>query len=202
MKLPTFHHEQRLAEKGYQFIAGVDEVGCGALAGPVMAGAVILPKWCSLEGVKDSKAMTPAAREALFPKIQEVAIAWSVGSASVEEIAQFNIRQATFLAMKRAIEQLQQTDHLLVDAWDIPGITLPQASVVKGDQKVLSIAAASIIAKVIRDRLMADYHDQYPEYGFRQHKGYATAKHREAIQDFGPCPIHRLTYKTFQPPLV
>ena len=202
MKIPTFHHEQRLAEKGYQFIAGVDEVGCGALAGPVMAGAVILPKWCSLEGVKDSKAMTPAAREALFPKIQEVAIAWSVGSASVEEIAQFNIRQATFLAMKRAIEQLQQTDHLLVDAWDIPGITLPQASVVKGDQKVLSIAAASIIAKVIRDRLMADYHDQYPEYGFRQHKGYATAKHREAIQDFGPCPIHRLTYKTFQPPLV
>src|SRR3989339_529372 len=182
--LPTFEYEQELYKKGYQFVIGIDEVGCGALAGAVYAGAVIFPKTFSLKGINESKALSSIKREEWVPIIKEQAIAWSIGIASVEEIAQMNIRQATFLAMRRAIEQIPQGDHLLVDAWTIPHVSLPQKSVIKGDQNIISIAAASILAKVTRDHYMVELHEIYPEYGFADHKGYGTKKHQLAITKY------------------
>lgn len=198
MRLPTFQVEKSLWKAGFRLVAGVDEAGCGALAGPVVAGAAILPFDSRLGMIRDSKLLSPTAREGLYPLIIERAVAWGVGSASVEEISTLNIRQAGLLAMRRAVEALaQQPDHLLVDAWTIPGLSLPQRGIIKGDRLVKSIAAASVLAKVTRDRLMADLAQTYPAYGFEIHKGYGTALHQTAIKKYGPCPAHRLTYRTF-----
>ncbi len=198
MRPPTFQVEKSLWKAGFRLVAGVDEAGCGALAGPVVAGACILPFDSRLGDVRDCKLLSPTAREELFPLIQERAIAWGVGSASVEEISTLNIRQAGLLAMRRAVEALaKRPDHLLVDAWTIPGVELPQRGIIKGDRLVKSIAAASILAKVTRDRLMAELAKAYPAYGFEIHKGYGTAFHQTAIKKHGPCPAHRLTYRTF-----
>jgi ribonuclease HII len=194
---PTLEQELHLTKQGYQVIVGVDEAGCGALAGPVLAGAVVLPLDCDLQGVRDSKLITERMREELYPLITQQATAWAVGSASVEEIFTTGIRQATYLAMRRAIGQIKEVDHVLVDAWTIPELAISQQGIIRGDQTVKSIAAASIIAKVTRDRQMFVYHEQYPKYEFAKHKGYGTKKHQEMIALYGPCPIHRLGYKTF-----
>lgn len=197
-KTPTFQYERALLAQGYQTIVGVDEVGCGALAGPVFAGAVVLPLRSSLGSLRDSKLLSQKQREILYPLITERATAWAVASASVEEIFEIGIRQATFLAMRRAVQQIRAAEVLLVDAWKIPQVDLPQINVIRGDRQIKSIAAASVVAKVTRDRLMATYAEQFPVYGFEKHKGYGTASHRLAIQQHGPCLIHRLGYKLFQ----
>lgn len=201
MSQPNFLLEKQAFSKGYRCIVGVDEVGCGALAGPVFAAAVVLPTNSTISGLNDSKKLTEKKREELFEQIKEEAEQFAIGQASIEEIAQLNIRQATFLAMRRAILEISGVDFILVDGWEISRCALPQQVVIKGDQKVKSIAAASILAKVSRDRLMKGFHEQYPVYGFDAHKGYATQKHRDAIKEHGACPIHRLSYKTFQPNL-
>jgi ribonuclease HII len=197
-KIPTFQYERMLIAQGFRMIVGVDEAGCGALAGPVSAGAVVLPLNSRLGALRDSKLLSPEQRDVLYPLIIKKAIAWAVGIASVEEIAQFNIRGATFLAMRRAVAQIEGTQVLLVDAWKIPAIDLPQYNIVRGDLLIKSIAAASVVAKVTRDRMMRELHDQYPDYRFDMHKGYGTDFHRRAIETYGPCPIHRLSYKIFE----
>lgn len=198
MTIPTFSEERALIKEGYRMIVGVDEVGCGALAGPVMAGAVVLPLNSKIAKLKDSKLLTPTSREALYPLVIERASAWAIGRAEVEEIAEHGLREATYMAMRRAIAQIDEVEFILVDAWTIPGLKIPQRGIVKGDRQVKSIAAASLVAKVTRDREMMVYAEQYPEYGFDAHKGYGTKAHRAAIKAHGPCPIHRLSYKTFQ----
>lgn len=194
---PTFKYERELMAKGFRVIVGVDEAGCGALAGPVCAGAVVLPIGSRLGLLRDSKLLSPKQRDGLYDLIVERAERFAVGMASVEEITALNIRQATFLAMRRAVAQIEGAQTLLVDAWKIPGVDLPQQGVIHGDRLIKSIAAASIIAKVARDRLMCEYAARFPLYGFDVHKGYGTALHHRAIAEFGPCPIHRLGYKTF-----
>lgn len=190
--------EMRAYEREYDscaFICGVDEAGRGPLAGPVAAGAVILPKDCRILYLNDSKKLSPKRRQELFEEIKEKAIAWNVGLASPERIDEINILQATYEAMAAAIRGLKVTPQVLLnDAVTIPGIDLPQVSIVKGDAKSVSIAAASILAKVTRDRMMEEYDSLYPEYGFGKHKGYGTAAHIQAIKEYGPCPIHRLTF--------
>ncbi len=189
--------ENRLRGQGYTLICGVDEVGRGPLAGPVMAGAVILPPDTELviPGVDDSKKVSPKKRAELYGIIQEKAIAWAVGAADVETIDRINILQATMLAMRRAIEQLDpQPDALLVDALTLHDISIPQQSIVHGDARSVSIAAASILAKVTRDTLMEELDELYPQYGFRDNKGYGTAAHIAAIREYGPCPIHRKSF--------
>ena len=194
---PSFKIERELQAQGMGRIVGVDEAGCGALAGPVVAGAVILPLDFESDDVRDSKLLSEQKRENLYPLIVDRAIAWATGSASVDEIGRLNIRGATLLAMRRAVEAIELVDYVLVDAWTIPGIPHPQRGIIRGDQTVMSIAAASIIAKVTRDRIMREHALRYPEYGFEIHKGYGTARHQEAIKTQGPCLIHRLSYKTF-----
>lgn len=189
--------ENRLRGQGYTLICGVDEVGRGPLAGPVMAGAVILPPDTELviPGVDDSKKVSPKKRAELYGIIQEKSIAWAVGAADVETIDRINILQATMLAMRRAIEQLDpQPDALLVDALTLHDISIPQQPIVHGDARSVSIAAASILAKVTRDTLMEELDELYPQYGFRDNKGYGTAAHIAAIREYGPCPIHRKSF--------
>ena len=189
-------YERSAYQEGAQYIAGVDEAGRGCLAGPVVAAAVILPKGISLPGVNDSKQLTEARREALFPKIQEKALSVGVGIMSAETIDQVNILQATYLAMEHAIAELTpQPDYLLLDAVNLQRVSIRQQGIKKGDSLSISIAAASIIAKVTRDRLMLDYAEQFPHYGFTKHKGYGTKQHREAIASHGPCPLHRKTFR-------
>lgn len=176
-------------------ICGIDEAGRGPLAGPVAAGAVILPAEHELLYVNDSKKLSPAKRAALFDQIREDAIAWNVGLVGPARIDEINILQATYEAMRQAVAGLQvQPDALVIDAVHIPGLDLPQASVIKGDARCYSVAAASILAKVTRDRLMEEYDAQYPEYGFAAHKGYGTAAHIAALRKYGPCPIHRRSF--------
>ena len=194
---PTFKIERELLAQGYERIVGVDEAGCGALAGPVVAAAVILPMDSRIGAIRDSKLLDERRREELYPLIVDRAVAWSVGIASVEEIAVLNIRGANLLAMRRAVEVIEDVDYVLVDAWTIPGITIPQRGIVRGDLTVKSIAGASIIAKVTRDRMMRELAQEFPHYGFEIHKGYGTKRHREAILAHGPCLHHRLSYKTF-----
>jgi ribonuclease HII len=197
---PTFIEERRLAEQGYRFIAGIDEVGRGPLAGPVMAAAVILPleldaSWLPL--VRDSKKLTPKRREFLFPLIEKGAIAIGVGYVPPEVIDAQGIMKATRMAMCSAVEHLPYLpDFLLIDFVALPELALPQKSIVKGDNLSLSIACASIIAKVTRDRLMVALDELYPEYGFARHKGYATREHLSNLRRLGACPIHR---KCFAP---
>ena len=179
----------------HQAICGIDEVGRGPFAGPVVAAAVILPKDCDILYLNDSKKLSAARREELYEEIKEKAICYGVGIASPERIDQINILQATYEAMRDAIAALMPApDLLLVDAVHIPEVETKQVGIIKGDAKSVSIAAASIIAKVTRDHMMMEMDALYPEYGFAGHKGYGAAKHIEAIKKYGPCPIHRRTF--------
>lgn len=194
--MPDFSCETEAKIKGYQLICGVDEAGRGPLAGPVCAAAVILPENCEIEGLNDSKKISEKKREALFDIIKEKAIAYSIAYGSLEEIEEYNILEATYIAMNRAIEGLNiMADFALIDGNRVPkGIKIPCETVVKGDSKSCSIAAASILAKVTRDRLMLEYDKKYPQYLFAQHKGYGTKAHYEAIKQYGVCEIHRLSF--------
>ena len=188
-------YENEALSKGYNNICGVDEAGRGPLAGPVCAAAVILPKGEIIEGVNDSKKLTEKKREALYDVIKEKAVAYSIAFASVEEIEEINILNATMLAMKRAVDGLDiPADYAMIDGNKIPNLNIPAEYVIKGDANSMSIAAASILAKVTRDRLCADYEKEYPQYGFAKHKGYGTKLHREMILKYGPCKIHRMSF--------
>lgn len=180
---------------GLQLICGVDEAGRGPLAGPVCAAAVILPEHLQIPGLTDSKKLTDKKRRELFPQIQEQAVAYGIGLASEAEIDEINILQATFLAMRRALDQLRVRPELaLIDGNRETDFGLPVKTVVKGDSLSANIAAASILAKVTRDNLMVEMAKQYPEYGFDIHKGYGTKAHYDALRQYGPCPIHRKTF--------
>jgi len=179
----------------YKLIAGVDEAGRGPLAGPVAAGAVILPEDCEILYLNDSKKLSAAKRDILFDEIREKAVAYGVGLVSPERIDEINILKAALEAMKKALSDMgTEPGMVLVDALTIPGIPYKQAGIVKGDAKSVSIAAASIIAKVTRDRIMVDIDKIYPGYGFASHKGYGSKEHIEAIKKLGPCPVHRKTF--------
>ena len=179
----------------FRFICGVDEVGRGPLAGPVCAGAVILPKDCDILYLNDSKQLSAKKREELYLEIKEKALAVSTALVSPEDIDELNILQATYKAMRIAINNLKiQPDILLNDAVNIPEVSIKQVGIIKGDAKSASIAAASIVAKVERDNLMEKYSELYPEYGFASNKGYGSKEHIEALQKFGPCPIHRRSF--------
>jgi ribonuclease HII len=181
---------------GYSLIAGIDEAGRGPLAGPVIAAAVILPENIQLEGVRDSKRMTPRAREEAFCLIEKRAISIALAVVSPREIDQVNILQATRKAMKQAVLHLDtQPDFLLIDGTHRVELPIEQRCIVRGDQQSLSISAASVVAKVYRDRMMCSYHELYPRYGFSSNKGYGTRRHLEAITRYGPCSIHRLTFR-------
>jgi ribonuclease HII len=192
---PSFKEEKKMMAEGYRFVAGVDEVGRGCLAGPVMASAVILPYPCRqswLKEVRDSKMLTIQKREYLHCHIEEIAIAIGVGVISHEVIDDLGIAVATRLAMKQAVEKiLPPVDSLLIDYFKLPEMVLPQKGVLHGDGLSYSIACASIIAKVVRDRFMLELDSKYPGYGFHRHKGYGTKDHFEAIQKLGLSPIHR-----------
>jgi len=198
-QLPSFVEEERLAAEGYQLIAGVDEVGRGALAGPVVAAAVILPLGADapwLTQVRDSKLLSPAEREHLFGCIQQIAISLGTGMVSTEVIDSRGIVKATQLAMKLAIEQLSPPpESLLIDYMSLPEVMLPQRGIKKGDSLCFSIACASIIAKVTRDRLMTELDRACPGYGLAQHKGYGTKEHLSCLCRLGPSPIHRLSFR-------
>ena len=179
----------------YTYICGIDEVGRGPLAGPVVTGAVILPKDCDILYLNDSKQLSEKKREELYDVIMEKAVAVGIGYNSPERIDEINILQATYEAMRKAIEELQvNPDILLNDAVTIPQVTIPQVPIIKGDAQSVSIAAASIVAKVTRDRLMVKYDEVYPEYQFASNKGYGAAVHIEALKKYGPCPIHRRSF--------
>ena len=179
----------------FEFIAGIDEAGRGPLAGPVVAAAVILPKDIFLPFLNDSKKVTEKRRDVLFDRIKQEALAYGIGIASNVLIDEINILQATYEAMREAIKKLKKTpDILLVDAVHIPDIAVRQVGIVKGDARSVNIAAASILAKVTRDRLMLEYDKIYPEYGFASNKGYGTAKHIGALKEYGACDIHRRTF--------
>ena len=194
--MDLLEYEAKEVAIGYGNIAGVDEAGRGPLAGPVVAAAVIFPAKIDIAGLDDSKKLSPKKREELFPKIQAEAVAYGVAIVNREVIDKINILQASLLAMKQAVEQLQTVpDLLLIDGNQKIDSTLDQWAVVKGDSKSLSIAAASVLAKVTRDRVMKDYHKLYPQYEFHRHKGYGTKLHRDLIEEHGPCPIHRSTFK-------
>lgn len=187
--------ENNITNKGYENICGVDEAGRGPLAGPVCAAAVILPKGLIIEGVNDSKKLSEKKREALYDVIIDKAIACSVAFGSVEEIDRINILACTLQTMKKAIKGLDvKADYAIIDGNKKPDLDIPCEYIVKGDARSMSIACASILAKVSRDRLMYKYADIYPQYGFDKHKGYGTKMHTQAILDNGPCEIHRMTF--------
>lgn len=186
-------YERRYGDRGY--ICGIDEVGRGPLAGPVVAGAVILPRDCDILYINDSKQLSAAKREELYDVIMEQAVAVGIGMVSPQRIDEINILQATYEAMRQAITNLSVTpDILLNDAVTIPGVDIPQVPIIKGDAKSISIGAASIVAKVTRDRLMVEYDAIMPEYGFAGNKGYGSATHIEALKRIGPSPIHRASF--------
>ena len=202
--IPHFKEEAALLAAGYSLVAGLDEVGRGPIAGPVVAGAVILPhpprrSW--MRGIRDSKALTRLQREELAPVIESKALAARVGVSTAGEIDRLGIVVATRRAMERTLDALPITpQHLLLDAFPLPGVDLPQTAIIKGDATCLSIAAASIVAKVARDRMMDEADERYPGYGFSTNKGYATAEHLRAVRERGPSPIHRLTFSPFIQP--
>ena len=197
---PNLEFEQALWRQGFLHVVGLDEAGRGALAGPVYAAAVILPVGSdglveALAGVRDSKQLTPQQRERLAPIIQARVLAWSVGWADVAEIDPLGIAPASRLAFCRALEGLRMpAEHLLLDYFHLPEVELPQTALVKGDQRSLSIACASILAKTARDACMRAQEAQFPGYGFAQHKGYGTIGHRAALEALGPCPLHRRSF--------
>lgn len=187
--------EDELMAQGYHSICGVDEAGRGPLAGPVCAAAVILPPDLEIRGLNDSKKLSEKQREALFKVITSQALAYGIAYGSVEEIERFNILEATFIAMNRAIDALQiRPDFVIVDGNRSRGIDIPAKAVVKGDSRCASIAAASILAKVSRDRWMYEAAERYPQYHFDRHKGYGTRLHYEALREYGPCEIHRPSF--------
>jgi ribonuclease HII len=183
-------------QSGYKQIAGIDEAGRGALAGPVIAAAVILPTHCNINGLRDSKQLSPKQRAHLFDEIHNVAVSIGIGSADHRVIDRLNVLEATLLAMQEAIGKLTPPpDYLLVDGLNLPEVGIVGEAIPKGDNRSYSIAAASIIAKVTRDRLMVELDPIYPNYGFSRHKGYPTSQHRQAIAQFGASDIHRRTFK-------
>lgn len=187
--------EKEALAKGYKSVCGVDEAGRGPLAGPVCAAAVILPEGVIIDGVNDSKKLSEKKRESLFDVIREQALSYSIAYATVDEIEEINILNATMLAMRRAIDGLEiKADYAMIDGNKIPTIDIDAECIVKGDAKSMSIACASILAKVSRDRLLYKYAEEYPMYGFDKHKGYGTKVHREAILKYGPCPYHRKSF--------
>lgn len=190
-----FSYEETEWKNGFGAVCGIDEAGRGPLAGPVFAAAVILPRGCVIEGLNDSKKLSAKKREALFDQIIRVARSYSVAFATETEIDRINILQATFLAMRRAFSGLSvPPDCALVDGNRDPGLPMPTRLIVRGDSLSADIAAASILAKVSRDRLMMEIDKLYPEYQFAKHKGYGTALHRELLRTYGPCPVHRRTF--------
>lgn len=179
----------------YEYIGGIDEVGRGPLAGPVVAACVILPKDCSILYINDSKKLTAAKREELYDTIMKEAVSVSIGVVSEARIDEINILQATYEAMRQAISEAKvEPQVLLNDAVTIPGVNIKQVPIIKGDAKSISIGAASIIAKVTRDRMMVEYENIYPEYHFASNKGYGSAEHIAALKEYGPCPIHRRSF--------
>lgn len=202
--VPHFKEEAALLAAGYSLIAGLDEVGRGPIAGPVVAGVVVLPPpprrpW--MRGIRDSKELTAFQREELAPVIEREALGAQVGMSTAAEIDRLGIVKATHLAMESAIDSLaQEPQHLLLDAFPLPTVPLPQTPIIKGDAYCLSIAAASIVAKVARDRMMDEADELYPGYGFSTNKGYATPEHLRAVEELGPSPIHRRTFSPFIQP--
>ena len=193
--MSLYELENSLRAEGLSLICGVDEAGRGPLAGPVYAAAVILPESCVIDGLNDSKKLTEKRREALFSVIEREAVAFGIGVASEAEIDEMNILRATYLAMNRAIEKLPiQPQLCLIDGNRNEGIVFPSRTVIGSDAKCACIAAASVLAKVSRDRIMLEMDEKYPEYGFAQHKGYGTKAHYAALREYGPSPIHRLTF--------
>lgn len=194
--LAMYDYERQAWAEGLEIVAGVDEAGRGPLAGPVSVAAVILPHELKLSHLNDSKKLSPERREELFAEIQEKAVAIGTALVDAKTIDRVNIYQATINGMYEAIFSLKpEPKQVLVDAVPLAALTMPSRSIIKGDAKSASIAAASIIAKVTRDHLMDEYDKQYPEYGFAAHKGYGTAQHMEAIRKYGPCPIHRMSFE-------
>ena len=194
--MDLFEFESKASHQGFKNIAGIDEAGRGPLAGPVVAAAVIFPSKVNIPDLNDSKKLSANKREELFPKIQEISVAFGLAVVDQKVIDKINILQAARLAMKQAVETLKITPGLLlIDGNQKIDSTLNQWAIVKGDSRSLSIAAASVLAKVTRDRIMDDYHKLYPQYEFNRHKGYGTKLHRNLIQEHGPCPIHRNTFK-------
>ena len=200
LNAPDLHQERALIRRGHALVAGLDEAGRGAWAGPVVAAAVILPRDAlrrsALRGVRDSKLLSPSRRQALFDAIHQAAVAVGVGAASHAEIDDLGIVPATRLAMQRATQALPLApDALLIDALELPAVPLPQRVLFHADTLCLSVAAASIVAKVSRDRWMTELDTQYPGYGFARHKGYGTAVHQQALAQFGPSAVHRMTFE-------
>ena len=196
--MPDYSIEQEWIDRGYTYVCGVDEAGRGPLCGPVVAAACILPMGLVIEGLNDSKKLTEKKREALFDVICENAIAYCIASASVEEIDELNILEADLLAMRRAIDGLSvKADFAIIDGNVARDFQIPAMAVVKGDAKSMSIAAASILAKVARDRICIDLDRDYPQYGIAKHKGYGTKAHMDALREFGPSPIHRKKFIRF-----
>ena len=190
-----FKFENEAKAQGYNIVCGIDEAGRGPLAGPVCAAAVILPEGCEIEGINDSKKLTEKKREALYDVIIEKAVAYGIATADEKEIDEINILQATYLAMNRAFKKLSvKPDMALVDGNRDPKLGIPTQTIVKGDARSMSIAAASILAKVTRDRFMLEMDKKYPEYQFAQHKGYGTKLHYEMLTQYGPSEIHRMTF--------
>jgi ribonuclease HII len=197
---PSDFFEREARECGYEFVAGLDEAGRGPLAGPVVAAVVVLPTRCRLSGLNDSKIVPKPERERLYVAIGRRALAVGVGAADEREIDTLNILQATRLAMRRAICSLGRSpDFLLLDAVTLPAVRLPQRPIIKGDGFSVSIAAASIVAKVTRDRMMRDYHRRYPRYNFASHKGYGTPEHLRLLDEHGPCDAHRRSFRPVLP---
>lgn len=195
-RLAKLHiYEENLYDEGYRLIAGIDEAGRGPLAGPVVAASVILPHGLKIIGINDSKKISAKVRDELAEEIKSKALMWSVGIVDVDFIDKFNILQAALKAMYDAVKGLpEQPDYLLIDAVKIPNLDIPQKPIIGGDGLSASIAAASIIAKTTRDKMMEEYHQLYPQYGFDKHKGYGTKEHVNLIEKYGPCPIHRTTF--------
>lgn len=191
---PNYHFEEEYWQQG-KVVVGVDEVGVGPLAGPVVAAAVVLPTRHRIGTLQDSKKLSEAAREKIDGEIRNVAVSFGIGSATVAEIEQVGIRQATFLAMKRALAQITVSyDVILVDGYEIPHAPKPCVAIIKGDSKSRSIAAASIIAKVFRDRYMTELHEEIPQYNFKRHKGYGTKEHQDALKKWGKSIHHRASF--------
>ena len=188
-------YEEKAYSQGYNIVCGIDEAGRGPLAGPVYAAAVILPKGCIIDGLNDSKKLSEKKRDYLFDVIKETAVSYGVGVATQREIDEINILQATFLAMRRAVDNLSVApDIALIDGNRRPGLNIAEQDIVKGDAKSMSIAAASVIAKVSRDRYMLEMAEKYPQYQFEKHKGYGTKLHYEMIEKYGISPIHRKSF--------
>lgn len=195
MTMDLWEIENGIIDGGISPVCGVDEAGRGPLAGPVCAAAVILPRGLVIDGLNDSKKLSEKQRERLYGEIREKSVSFGVAFATVEEIEELNILEATFLAMNRAIAQLDPAPAMaLIDGNRSAGICVPAKSIIKGDGKCANIAAASILAKVTRDRYMYEMAEKYPQYGFERHKGYGTKLHYDALRQYGPCKIHRMSF--------